>query len=88
MQGMADALLREGKPTHRPCIEDLRGGKLLREVADVVLLVHTEDYYHRADPDYESTGITEVVLAKPCHESEVILPMSYTHRCRCFDALF
>ena len=50
-------------------------GRLLREVADVILLLHTEDYYHLGERAYEATGVTEVVLRRFADaEADVDLP--------------
>jgi len=52
---------REG---HRPRIADLRESGSIEQDADVVVLVHREDRYHENEPDYVSTNIAEVDIAK------------------------
>lgn len=52
---------REG---HRPRMSDLRESGSIEQDADVVLLLHREDYYHRGDPDYQPNNTAEVIIAK------------------------
>ncbi len=52
---------REG---HRPRMSDLRESGSIEQDADVVMMLHREDYYHRGDEDYEDTNTAEVILAK------------------------
>lgn len=53
-----------------PQFRDLRGPGDLAVYADVVALLHCEDYYHRGDPAYTDTGTTALIVAKnrrgPC----------------------
>jgi replicative DNA helicase len=48
----------------RPRMEDLRGSGSLEDEADVVLLVHRDDYYHQHEPDYQPDNLAEVIIAK------------------------
>ncbi len=52
---------REG---HRPRLSDLRESGSLEQDADVVALLHREDYYHQGDEDYEPTNVAELIIAK------------------------
>jgi len=52
---------REG---HRPRMSDLRESGSIEQDADVISMVHREDYFHRADPDYEPNHIAEIIIAK------------------------
>ncbi|MFH1718699.1 MAG: DnaB-like helicase C-terminal domain-containing protein, partial [Planctomycetota bacterium] len=56
----------EGRTSHRPRMSDLRESGSLEQDADVVMLLHREDYYRRQEhPDnYEPDGTTEVIVAK------------------------
>lgn len=45
----------------RPTLTDLRASGAIEEVADVVLLIHREDYYHA---DTHLQGVVELFLAK------------------------
>ncbi len=52
---------REG---HRPRMSDLRESGAIEQDADVVLLIHREDYYHSNQPGYAFTNTAEVIIAK------------------------
>ncbi len=52
---------REG---HRPRLSDLRESGSLEQDADVVALLHREDYYHHGEEDYEPSSIAELIIAK------------------------
>jgi replicative DNA helicase len=64
---IAAAQLNRGpadRPTHRPRMSDLRESGSIEQDADLVMLLHNEDYYKRGEPDYEPTGLTELIIAK------------------------
>jgi len=52
---------REG---HRPRMSDLRESGSIEQDADVVMMLHREDYYHKGDDEYVDTNQAEVILAK------------------------
>ncbi|MEM8495216.1 MAG: replicative DNA helicase [Planctomycetota bacterium] len=52
---------REG---HRPRMSDLRESGSIEQDADVVMMLHREDYYHRGDPEHVDTNEAEVIIAK------------------------
>ncbi|MFM1803837.1 MAG: Replicative helicase [Planctomycetota bacterium] len=57
---------REG---HRPRMSDLRESGSIEQDADVVMMLHREDYYHRGDPNWadenpDKVGTAELILAK------------------------
>lgn len=57
---------REG---HRPRMADLRESGSIEQDADVVMLLHREEYYHQADPGWadenpDKVGVAEVIIAK------------------------
>lgn len=56
----------ESRERHRPRLCDLRESGSLEQDADVVLLLHREDYYRRNEkPDsYEKDGLAEAIIAK------------------------
>jgi len=53
----------EARADHRPQLSDLRESGALEQDADVVILIFREDAYNH-DPDSESAGIAELILAK------------------------
>ena len=44
-------------------MSDLRESGSIEQDADVVILLHREDYYH-TEPDYEKSNMAEVIVAK------------------------
>jgi replicative DNA helicase len=64
---VAAAQLNRGpadRDTHRPRMSDLRESGSIEQDADVVALLHCEDYYHQGDENYTPTNITELIIAK------------------------
>lgn len=54
----------EGREDHRPRMSDLRESGSIEQDADVILLLHREDYYNRTKEDFEETNTAEVIVAK------------------------
>jgi len=54
----------EGREGHRPRMSDLRESGSIEQDADVVMLLHREDYYHRSDENYEPNNTAELIIAK------------------------
>ena len=54
----------EGREGHRPRMSDLRESGSIEQDADVVILLHREDYYHRGQDDYEQDNTAELIIAK------------------------
>ena len=54
----------EGREDHRPRMSDLRESGSIEQDADVVLLLHREDYYGKGKEKYEETNTAEVIVAK------------------------
>lgn len=52
---------REG---HRPRMSDLRESGSIEQDADVIMMLHREDYYHRGDENYTDNNTAEVIVAK------------------------
>jgi replicative DNA helicase len=48
----------------RPQLSDLRESGQIEQDADVVAFLYREDAYGQRDPDYEPTGLAEVIIAK------------------------
>ena len=47
-----------------PIGRELRESGSIEQDADVVMLLHNEDYYHRGEVDYQPSNITELIIAK------------------------
>jgi len=54
----------ESRENHRPRMSDLRESGSIEQDADVIMLLHREDYYRRSDPDYIETNTVELIIAK------------------------
>jgi len=57
---------REG---HRPRMADLRESGSIEQDADVIVLLHREEYYHRSNPEWaenhpDKVGLAELIIAK------------------------
>jgi replicative DNA helicase len=54
----------EGRDGHRPRMSDLRESGSIEQDADVIMLLHREDYYRMAEPDFQPDNIAGVIIAK------------------------
>ncbi|MCK5564018.1 MAG: replicative DNA helicase [Planctomycetes bacterium] len=54
----------EGREGHRPKMSDLRESGSIEQDADVVMLLHREDYYHRGEEDYTENNQADIIIAK------------------------
>jgi len=54
----------EGREGHRPRMSDLRESGSIEQDADVVMLLHREDYYKRNDEGYDPDNTAELIIAK------------------------
>jgi len=72
----------EGREGHRPRMSDLRESGSIEQDADVVMLLHREDYYHRGDKDYTLDNRAELIIAKqrngPTGSVELIFREKFT----------
>jgi replicative DNA helicase len=72
----------EGREGHRPRMSDLRESGSIEQDADVVALLHREDYYHRGESDYQPNNTAELIIAKqrngPIGNVELIFREKFT----------
>jgi replicative DNA helicase len=54
----------EGRDGHKPRMSDLRESGSIEQDADVVMLLHREDYYKMSDADFQPDNIAEIIIAK------------------------
>jgi replicative DNA helicase len=54
----------EGRTDHLPRMSDLRESGSIEQDADVVILLHREDYYHGGEKDYEPNKTANLIIAK------------------------
>jgi len=75
----------EGREGHRPRMSDLRESGSIEQDADVVMLLHREDYYHRGESDYEDTNTAEVIIAKQRNGPTGTVPLIFRERFTRFE---
>ncbi len=71
---------------HRPRMSDLRESGSIEQDADVIMLLHCEDYYHRGQPDYIPTNLTELIIAKQRNGPTGIVRLTFLPNCTRFEA--
>jgi len=54
----------ENREDHRPRMSDLRESGSIEQDADVIMLLHREDYYHRGEQDWDNNNLAEIIIAK------------------------
>ncbi len=54
----------EGRDGHRPRMSDLRESGSIEQDADVVMLLHREDYYRMSEKDPQLDNLAEIIVAK------------------------
>lgn len=77
----------EGREDHRPRMSDLRESGSIEQDADVVLLLHREDYYNRTKEDFEETNTAEVIVAKQRNGPTDTVKLYFDGRYTRFDNL-
>jgi replicative DNA helicase len=77
----------EGREDHRPRMSDLRESGSIEQDADVVMLLHREDYYHRGEEGYEENGVAEVIIAKQRNGPTGTVKLAFREKCTRFENL-
>lgn len=75
------------RDSHRPRMSDLRESGSIEQDADVVMLLHCEDYYHRGEPDYMPNNITELIIAKQRNGPTGTVKLAFLPHCTRFETL-
>ena len=77
----------EGRTGHRPRMSDLRESGSIEQDADVVMLLHNEDYYHRGESleVYEPKNVTELIIAKQRNGPIDMVPFTFIPECTRFE---
>jgi replicative DNA helicase len=77
----------EGREGHKPFMSDLRESGSIEQDADVVMLLHREDYYHKGETDYTDTNISELIIAKQRNGPTGTVELSWNGMCTRFNDL-
>ncbi|MFW6060120.1 MAG: replicative DNA helicase [Phycisphaeraceae bacterium] len=77
----------EGREGHRPRMSDLRESGSIEQDADVVSMLHREDYYHRGEEDYVDTNVAEVIVAKQRNGPTGVVKLQFTGQTTRFNNL-
>jgi replicative DNA helicase len=77
----------EGREGHRPRMSDLRESGSIEQDADVIMLLHREDYYQRGVPDYEPNHTAEVIIAKQRNGPTDTVKLTFLEKCTRFENL-
>lgn len=75
----------EGREGHRPRMSDLRESGSIEQDADVVMLLHREDYYRRNDEGYEPDNVAELIIAKQRNGPTGTVKMIFRERITRFE---
>jgi replicative DNA helicase len=77
----------EGREGHRPRMSDLRESGSIEQDADVVMLLHREDYYRQNEPDFIPENIAEVIVAKQRNGPTGTVKLTFDNRTTTFRNL-
>lgn len=77
---------REG---HRPRMSDLRESGSIEQDADVIMMLHREEYYHYGDPEWlesnlDKVGMAELIFAKQRNGPTGVIKLIWDQNSTCF----
>jgi len=76
----------EGRLDHKPRMSDLRESGSIEQDADVVILLHREDYYHRGEKDYQQDNKAELIIAKQRNGPTGVIELIFRERFTRFES--
>jgi replicative DNA helicase len=77
----------EGRDGHRPRMSDLRESGSIEQDADVVMLLHREDYYKMSEPDFQPDNIAEIIIAKQRNGPTGTVKLTFMNKTTRFENL-
>jgi replicative DNA helicase len=75
------------RDNHRPRMSDLRESGAIEQDADVVMLMHCEDYYHTGEANYMNTNVTEIIVAKQRNGPTGTTRLTFLKACTRFETM-
>lgn len=75
----------EGREGHKPKMSDLRESGSIEQDADVIVLLHREDYYHRGETDYQDTNTAEIIIAKQRNGPTGVINLTFLDKITRFE---
>jgi replicative DNA helicase len=75
----------ESREHHRPRMSDLRESGSIEQDADVVMLLHREDYYHKGEENYEPNSTAELIIAKQRNGPTGTVPLRFLDKFTRFE---
>ena len=70
----------EARENKRPTMSDLKESGGIEEVADVVAMIHRDDYYQRNNPGHIPTNTAEIIIAKQRNGGPGIVKIGFDTR--------
>jgi len=77
----------ESRDGHKPRMSDLRESGSIEQDADVIMLLHREDYYRLQDPDFVPDNVAEVIVAKQRNGPTGTVRLSFNNKSTRFENL-
>jgi len=77
----------EGRDGHRPRMSDLRESGSIEQDADVIMLLHREDYYRMSEPDFVPDNVAEVIIAKQRNGPTGTVKLTFMNKTTRFENL-
>jgi len=77
----------EGRDGHRPRMSDLRESGSIEQDADVIMLLHREDYYRMSEPDFQPDNIAEIIIAKQRNGPTGTVKLTFLNKATRFENL-
>jgi replicative DNA helicase len=77
----------ENRDGHRPRMSDLRESGSIEQDADVVMLLHREDYYRMSEPDFQPDNIAELIIAKQRNGPTGTVKLTFLNKATRFENL-
>jgi len=74
------------RTSHVPRMSDLRESGSIEQDADVVMLLHNEDYYHRGEEGYIPENITKLIIEKQRNGPTDIVHLQFLPQITRFEA--